>query len=229
MVLDVDEIVNFKITGVPEQAVLTGVIGDGSCYLHALVTNISPETFMTYTVAERMDYIAKTRATLADNLTLEIWKRISNGELAILTFSMCLLQKVQKNIKEIHDSPDSFIKNYLENSIEKIMKIDKYTSYLDIDKLVNYIPENSKEFIRKLSIQCEKECFQIYKNNLRNTHYWIDDYYLEYLSDIFNVNIILIKSDGSHYVISRPICEDMLKVKNDRMFMLLHYIDSVHY
>ena len=54
----VDEVEPFNIVSIPEEsAVLTGVIGDGSCFLHSIVTDISFDSFTQLSKDEREKYI----------------------------------------------------------------------------------------------------------------------------------------------------------------------------
>lgn len=205
----VDEVEPFNIVSIPEEsAVLTGVIGDGSCFLHSIVTDISFDSFTQLSKDEREKYIADTRSFLAQQMTIEEWKSLSNGEIAVLSLAECLGEKLRgKQAKFLETLAD-------------VMKINKDKSYLDITKL-------DPSIIKSAEI-CEREAFEKFVKDLGNPRFWINNLYIEYLSKKFNVNVIFIKSNGEQYVISKEDCREMLRDKS-KSFIMIHYIDGAHF
>lgn len=95
LMLPPDKTTNFYIEDLPCIYVRTGVIGDGSCFFHSYLRAFDPAYRGKNTLA-RTEAVNQLRERLADKVTLESFRTISNGEYRKMLFFGILRQLFEK-------------------------------------------------------------------------------------------------------------------------------------
>lgn len=162
----------------------TGVIGDGSCFLHAILHAVS-STYRDYDIPQRVAYVANVRERL--DITLDQIKKLGGGELYRLVFTECLCQI----IKEYGDIPQTMWDNHL---IPYISNHWKTTCSEDLTELL------SEKFTILVSLRnvwkyTDQLVHQTFQKRIREE--WVDEYMIEYFCKIFQRNILILSDkDG---------------------------------
>ena len=214
-------------------AIVTGVLGDGSCFVHSLLLSLSPIEYLTLDEDLRKDYVKEVRSILADNLSTKVWVNQDSFTVALITYISNFLQKlmVGKPVRNI--------------KIKEVMKVNptfKKLSNEDIDKIVAIIQKDTKDLgkvkgilgdslgNKKLADVLVDEIIKVTHEkavaNIRNTLEYIEDWNFKYVSDSLGVMPIFInKHDGTlyNYGISREYYQSVKKV------VLVAYIDEAHF
>ena len=183
-----------------------GTLSEGSCLLHSIL-NSSSEKYREMTIVQRMEFVKNLRLNLAKNLSLEEWKKLGNGMVAMVTFQECFViyfEKIYDTIIQL-GNPNSLEKIYHE--IFSLHSKDYYRQHL-LEKITIDDLENNIEFtfrntgyskfftilineIRQVSL---KTAYQQFCEKLSNPHQWIDDFFIDYISKKFNKNIYFISA-----------------------------------
>ncbi len=95
MIIPPDKTFNYKIPNLSAEYVRTGVIADGSCFFHAYLRAFNFK-YRNMSPTERKNQVKLLREKLAENLTIETFKRLSEGEHRKLLFFGALRSLLEK-------------------------------------------------------------------------------------------------------------------------------------
>lgn len=100
------ETTNLPVEWLPTSCrlVRTGVISDGSCMFHAILSSYSNK-YLRMSSDERSDYIKRLRSSLPEFITRDLWMRMGQGEVSRLGFGSALvliLNRVYDHIFHVH-------------------------------------------------------------------------------------------------------------------------------
>jgi len=255
--LEVDDNEEFDINELEDVPMIrTGVIGEGSCFLHSLFTSMNAREYTQMSIRERLKYVIDRRAEAADELTLDEWMDLSEGETSLNMFNEVFILIVS-NVFDIIVSKKKA--PYLDDDDEKIdgdivkffkMMVKKYrkniknimeeydssfkfytekivSKKINIRNVVSKMDKELKPFIQEVYDFCIEYAFDKYKRNLADPHYEIDDFYVPFFSQKYGLNIIFITDEGDVY---RMTNDDRLEMRqNHRPFILMHYINESHF
>jgi len=160
--------------------VRTGVIGDGSCLLHALYYAISQE-YKSLSLSERVVFISNVREKLASRLSLADIKSLGRGELFKMIFMLFLREVLSQQSLQDWDHWDNVILVEISNTFDPSTiesTLQKEAPHLKCIGLVDAIEQRILEQLQQ-KMQYE----------------WVDDFCLEYLSRVYERNFLFIKAD----------------------------------
>jgi hypothetical protein len=213
------EIFDNKFT--KEVLVRIGTIGDGSCFFHSVLYLIDSR-YRSMNDSDKKDLIKIIRDMFSESLSRKTWKSFGNGILALTSYQINL-------------------NNYLANKKYKFINLNINSNNVDeyISKLkdsLNKYPDNlSNDIIEKLNNIFDKileNTYQEYLQNIKDTDVWVGDNVedsiniFQYVSDIFNINIFIIKDSTKLPYLSASDCNIMYK---NRPSILLLNINNVHF
>lgn len=196
-----------------EELVRTGMVSDGSCFLHAMLYATSSK-YRNSSDSKKMSIIEDFRHTLAESLTKDQWLSLNDGELAKLTYSVEFRKQLDElyNFDEENDINKFILTVLTKDDISKLFESSlKYKDiYYGSTKLnigiVNLFSnklKHIKKFQNKISTLSENvrnlfddliqssinNALQEYKDIIRNPSKWLGEEHIELLSNIFNYNI----------------------------------------
>ena len=143
-----DEQVKFVLFGI--DLVCIGILGDGSCFLHCILKALYGQEYLNYSVEQRLVFAKQIRQILGNNLTIDVYTKLGNG-----------------NIASLYD----------------------YTTF---------------------------------KNHLMSSN-WIGDESIEYISNTFDVDILIVTSDGLYNIGYNDL---LIKC---RPTIIVNYVENKHY
>lgn len=148
--------------------VRTGVIGDGSCFLHALFYACSKH-YRHMSIPQRHTYIQKVRTYLTTLFSLDIFKEIGNGEMYRL---LCM---------------EAFRSLMTKQGISEVC-IDQWLGAWNTLLLsdLESISGCSHEQIQQIKQH-------VYDSMCRHIEYaWIDDFLIQYFSHVMHCNFLFV-------------------------------------
>ena len=210
----------FNINLLPHQkAIVTDVIGEGACFLHAFLHGISPRQYSSMPRDERKRYVATLRKKLASSLTFK--KFIAEMPNVILNFAQYELKAI---INAVFKFLETGVAVDLDAEIvdELVSKLDFYKRVFEkFSRKINYdIILNIRDFkvgaiadkivqnygsieIDDIAILIEKifveRSLEKYKVHLGTYSEQISDYSFKYIGDTLRTLVIFINDDGSLY------------------------------
>lgn len=158
--------------------VRTGTLGGGDCYIHSFLYATS-ESYKNAPHPQRMLIARQVREKLADGLTLSDYKKLGDGELYRMNFVLHFRDVLSELNLDDFDHWDNKI-------LSDISDRWKTTSIADCETIISELLPVPLERI-------EDESFKIYQNHLRTQ--WIDAFGIEYISNVFKINVFVIKGD----------------------------------
>jgi hypothetical protein len=115
----VDETAPFKVNLLPSKnTVVTGVLGEGSCFLHALIYSMSPQQYSKLSRQERFEYISKLRENLGNSISQEDWLTIPGAQFEID-------MKIPEMIGALYRVPE-FVNQVKDKTLEDFEKKNPY-------------------------------------------------------------------------------------------------------
>jgi hypothetical protein len=216
----------FKIIKAPSDLVFrtSKVEGDGSCFFHSLYTCLSAAEYKEMSPADKFRFVRKERLRLASLLTLKTFLNLAGGEVVTLMVERNFMHYLKRALKKykLQFSPVNFYNEYVLNTSSnknflKAQSLDDSVIYEDYPRF------NAK--IKKIILKCQQEAFDVFVENLADPAYYIDNFYIQFVMDVYKINILFFNSDGTYY----PTCnfEDMLQTGFP--FILFHYISETHF
>ncbi len=191
----------------------TGVIGDGSCFFHAVCYSLFAD-YRALKTDKQKDYVAGIRKDIADTLTLERYKELGGGELYRLHFITSIRTMVWR-LPIDKKKWDSTILPALSNEW-------KTTNLTDMLQILNTHSTNlSASKLETLAQQAEQLIWTAYKMYMRTA--WVDEYCIEAILDHFRCNIYIIDSD------TRELYRTSLTRELYRKNVILLWIQDTHY
>lgn len=150
------------------------VIGDGSCFFHVLLYNLS-SLYKQLNLTDKKRYAQFIRTKLKDEITIDIWKSLHissyyyNMYISHFISDMSKKYKIDTDILKIHVNG---------NSIYNLKNININNIIITMDDIETYI----------------YFCLKQYKNKLTLYTEWVSDELFEYISYYFKINLLFIDS-----------------------------------
>jgi hypothetical protein len=165
--------------------VRTGTIGDGSCFFHSVCYSLFSK-YRKMNVMERRKYVNTLRKKITDDLTMEDWKNLGDGEIYRLQF-ISSFRELLSRAKLKHDF------SYWDDKVLSELS-NKWKS--DINEGLNIIrpliPNENIQSIGQLMKISEKQSFQKFKRHLSVN--WADEFFMEIVSNYFKCNFHFINA-----------------------------------
>ena len=204
--MDENELMDVEL--LPDKTVVaTGVIGEGSCFLHAVVLGMSPVEYLQLTKHERKAFVKTIRKELADRMTVQ---ELLKQESALIGIQQKLLKslnairtgdnvgsvrilKALKNHTRLPASETEIMKFLHENIDSQALQNIAYSKELLGDFLENQ--ELGRVILDKIID------FEMNKvvSNLRNVGVYIGDGSFKYIADKLGIFVVFINVDGTLY------------------------------
>ena len=192
--------------------VRTGILPDGSCFLHAILYATSAK-YRNSTEGRKRTIVSEFRNTLGDALTKDQWLLLSDGELSKMSYAVQFRRLLDDLYNNKQDDVLNFIlsvlkKEEIETMFESSLKYKDL--YFGSSKLVNGLVnlfekrlKHVKQFESKITALMNRikdtfdniiqeavdSALNEYKNTLSNPSEWLGIEHIELLSVIFNYNI----------------------------------------
>ncbi len=223
MIPTIDKSLKFDQSFAPgNPLVRTGSVADGSCLLHSLLKSYKEEYSSFTTEKERQTFMKQYRILLSEHLTLNMWKKLSNGNLAASTF----INKLPSYIEDPDSNP--MIKKIDYESLPNLQ-------FHNIDEIKQYIINNAamKPRMSKLLNAFELSIFKDFQKAVSDCSVWVgqslDDEAIEifeYVSDICNIDIYIIRDATRQPYRSGEDCT--LRYKHRKSVIIL-WVGGNHY
>lgn len=142
--------------------VRTGVIGDGSCFFHAVALSLSSE-YRHGDTQVRMKYVRKMRQQIIDYLTNDTWKQLGHGEI----YNIQVIDQITELMRHHH-------------SEEEILKCIQYFQNRNDDDI------NYDTIIQR----AEQQALKYFIEHLQ--HAWADEFFFELASIVFDCQIFFV-------------------------------------
>lgn len=161
LILPPDKTTNFYIEDLPNVYVRTGVIGDGSCFFHSYLRAFDTG-YRNKNTASRTEAVLRLRETLAESVSLETFKVISNGEYRKMLFFRILRYLFEKSVNQLLSSEElvdilehttTFETNFYSEFINSVLQRASTTHTRD--KMLNFIQYLKQLFIEANDISIE--------------------------------------------------------------------------
>ncbi len=189
-----------EITLYDEQLYRVGTIGEGSCFFHSVFTLIDPK-YLELSEEDRKEFASIFRNILADSLPMSDWRKFGNGNLALTSLLIHLGEKYPEKDWNIP----------AKDVVEFVNKVRSRFAHIDIEEDIVY-----EEYLKKL-----RDC-DVWVGQEEDS---IDLF--EFLSDILNLNIFIIKDTTKQPYNLGGDCE--LLYKKDRKNIVLLWVRESHY
>ncbi len=191
----------------------TGVIGDGSCFFHALCYSLFAD-YRALNLDKQTEYVARIRQDIADSLTLERYKELGGGELYRLHFitsirNMLWRLPIDKKKWDSHILP-AVSNEWKSTDLQDLLQI-----------LQAHSSEISSSRLETLAEKAEQLIWTAYKVYMRTA--WVDEYCIEAILDHFRCNIYIVDSE-TRELYRTSMCRELYR-KN----VLLLWINDTHY
>ena len=248
--LSTDDSKYFDIKGLSDFRILrTGVEGDGSCFLHSVFTCMNASCFMNLSREQRRQYVREQRTRISQELSIQEWSTISEGEVAINAFQLAVGRVVQTNMDKILKKKvqvddkiyDTFVRyqrvlkdpnlgqivnDSLSSNIRGVHNLQDFIVIFlnNLKKIDRELEEAFRIFSYEEIVKIEFNKFITYIDSSK----YIDATLISLLSDKYNLNVVFINSDGSLKTPNSDL-EGMMTITNNRPFILIYYISDTHF
>lgn len=231
----VDDISKLKIQLLPNSAIVrTDVIGDGSCFLHAIVYGMSPRDYNQLTLEQRMEVVSNLRIKLANDLTFETWLSLPAATLSVQIGVRNLIDEVLgKGITnafkqypalsewyEKNKKPLVVSKSQINEGLGKALDGTVFSFANSIGQLLQF-PELGNQIVDSIS----REEYKKFKGKLADTTEYIENDTFKYIADRLGVLVIFINENGTLY--KYPITREELR--RYKKAVLVYYIEDTHF
>jgi hypothetical protein len=144
--------------------VRTGTVGDGSCLFHALLHSYSKE-YVAMSENERMGYVEKLRATMADRMDFDKWKTLGKGVVSKIPFQENIIKLLTNFYKFMSLNSTARGKN-IRRIIKKLIQNNGIlvTYYQTITQLIPL--EEFEQTILPKAYQNDDDCVTQYRQNI---------------------------------------------------------------
>jgi hypothetical protein len=219
--------------------VRTGTVGEGSCFFHSILKAINPE-YYNASIDEKIKLASKLRQEISEYLTLEKYKKISDGILAKISFDdniAILLEKIYKENSSNVSNYQYILKNFSYKDIDEIMS--KVLTSCGIDdckhgfnqiflKKYKNIPNNEiKIFSDSLfSIALEKS-FKKFQKDIKNCSYFADETMFQLVSSYLNIDIYFITVETGKLYVMPGSCENI--TSGNRKSVIIGSVNNNHF
>jgi hypothetical protein len=235
---EIDVSVNHQINLIPETpTVVTGTMGDGSCFIHSLVFGMSAKEYIVLSYENRNKYVTILRDLLSKNFTYDEWININNIELVINVVLKNVIEKLYERNEEFvritkFKTHESFL---AQNPYDTIFNVRKWSPELYTDRLSDFIGE---KFAGKAVRKALKLSYEQFLKDMANPNEWIGDDIVERnngfatspmirpILEKMGVFVILINDEGDLYQDVRFPREYLTKFRN---VVIINYTGDSHY
>jgi hypothetical protein len=223
--LPTDSSAIITINSLPEYSMVrTGVQGRGSCYLHALFTDISGKDFRQLSIAQRDDIIHKYRRAIAQKITLDEYIHMLDGQLAYLE----VFELLEPKWNRLYNSFSDEIKSKYPKPYNLLGDINRhFKNLINVDANIATLDPILRKNVSEIIKYGLRKSFENFKERLANPREYIDQYFMNFIDRQLNVNVIFISTNGNLYSTSRQDCDEMLA--KGQNFVLVYYLDELHY
>ena len=112
-----------------DNLVRTGVIPDGSCIFHAILSSYSNK-YIKLSKEEKFEYIKRLRSTLPDLITRDIWMTLGHGEVSRIGFT----EKLVELLTHVYDYV--FEKSDITQTDDEYFYLKPIFEYIDANKVI---------------------------------------------------------------------------------------------
>ncbi len=206
--LSPDQSESIQLQSLPATAAIaTGVLGEGSCFIHSVVFGMSPQQYSSMNLPERTEYIRILRSNIADRITKDVWLQMENTVVVIQSDLFRILERL-KNIGDV----DMFMNDISRIDIRDIAELKRrlgafIRNTASADRIIDRIfSDRYKRFIE----------------NVRDVGKYIGDDIFKYIADLLNVFVVFIRGDGTVY----PYATTRESLQRARKVVLIKYLED---
>jgi hypothetical protein len=185
------------------------VIGDGSCFVHALLQSYFQDTYTDMSNEKRKEFAKVVRKQVADSIDYNTFFELGKGTIAFKLISDKIYKKLSQSDRKEYDNIYNKInfnsESFFEDFTETIS--DKFPS-------INLLDDNG------IYETCYNDYIKFLKGSSPSD--WISQEYIECFSRYFKINIIIVKD------ISRDIF-NYGELNPDLNSVIILNIDPIHY
>jgi hypothetical protein len=209
-ILEEDEEQDFDNSyGEEVQLVRYGSVGDGSCYFHSILKALDKK-YRDLSEPKKRAFIKIFRDMVADSISMSQWKKMGGGNIAYLSFSIGA-SKLARKYK---------IENLEAESIDNFKA-----------KLLEKVDPEVREDIEESLDDLEEELYLSFIERVRDCKAWVGQdeksvNLFEYLSNLLNINVYIIKDSTRKPYNMGVKCEDAYK---NRPSVIVLWVDETHY
>jgi hypothetical protein len=199
-----------------------GVAGDGSCFFHALFSDICGKTYFDLDSGDKKNAIERLRNNIVAKLdTVEKFKKLANGAL-VYVLSTQLINNLLLDFVNTNDKYKTKIDSLKTKILSCLSHIADATKYKELfDR--NFTEDKTE--IQDLITNLIQKAFGKYKSNLTNPSSHIGDEHISLIHTYLKVNILFITPKGRLYIRDKEVdCK-----ANGLPFILMYYVNNNHY
>jgi mRNA capping enzyme, guanylyltransferase (alpha) subunit len=196
--------------GEPAQLVRIGTLGGGDCFFHS-VLSLMDTHYNQLNEDEKKDYVKMTRRVVSEKLSEDIWRRLGNGQLAIML--------VVNSLVELFDC-DVSLKKY----ITKMETIHAHDLMEWSEKFLSMVDDDLKTKMNRILLAVSNIVYQTFKKNIFKCGVWVSYDMIEFLSSVFHVNIYIIRDSTR-----APYPEATTKCNREQKSVILLWVGESHY
>lgn len=227
--VDIDETKPFVVASIPsEKSVVTGVIGRGACFIHALLHCMSPKEYRAMSQEDRIEFVIEFRKLLAKSITYEEWLEIPGIELTVQS-------QLKKVVAAFYKKSDSvFLDQVTYKTYAEFLRTKPYETIFDVREFD--VEEYKKRLIAVLGgthklanfimNQAMKTSYERFQREIADEESNISDTTFRVIGKKFETFVIFINKDtGSVY---KNVKIDRSDIESYRYAVLLRY-DGGHF
>lgn len=227
----------FLNSEIDSNLIRTGTLGEGTCFFHSILKAIDPR-YNISSEEEKMKIAKKLRRSISDSVTLETYKKVSDGLLLKISFDENISRIINsiytgkkkdkygiRNIFTIGEI-DFIISKVLSscdtsNCVEKFNEIifEQFQSRID-QKVCN----DFSNFLFSTAIDNALEKF---KENIKDCSYYADDTMFLLVSTYLNIDIYFITEETGNLYIMPGSCENI--TSGQRNAVIIGSINGSHF
>ena len=241
---EINDTVPHQVNLIPtENTVVTGTIGDGSCFIHSLIFGMSAREYYEKSLESRIEYVRHVRKLLSNTFTFNEWINFNNIEIVINNLIINIVEKLYEN--ETFISSDTFKSDVTFKSYNDVDAANMFTTIFNMRE-----PWSPAEYIRRLSEffghhyakkivdGAINRSYKRFIRDIANPNEWIGDDIVEkapgYLTtpsirpilEKMQIFAIIINDDGDIYQDIKFNREYLLKFK---FAVMINYTGNSHY
>jgi hypothetical protein len=187
--LDVDKNKKLNIPDLYPNIIRTGTVGEGSCFIHAVLKGLNLDNYSKMNKEDKMIYVEALRKKMSEEITLEYYK-VNLSSISMLSLS----QELSKFLKIVY--------HFINHTEE----------YISDQFIIEMVNENITVFKMITTLLSEKEFIGVIDNPFITSSHHIDEYIKNYNSSFYRLFLKKLEEEDVKLSEERlDICKSKIK------------------
>lgn len=212
----------FLTSEIDNNLIRTGTLGEGTCFFHSILKAIDP-IYNNASEQKKVQIAQKLRENISEYVTLEIYKMISDGLLAKISFDDNISKILQKlysgKIKDKYGITKILTFSEMDFILSKVLStcsIDDCCDKFNSTVFENF-PSIDNQLIKEFSIflfsTALNRALEKFKENIKDCSYYADDTMFLLVSIYLNIDIYFITEETGKLYIMPGSCKNITSGK----------------